>query len=309
MTVQAGNPAEPNRLTAAQRVLSILGVFDIENATLSLSEISRRTGLTLSTTHRLVNELRGWGALDRDADGRYSIGLRILELGTTSQGLRLREVALPFLEDLQHAVRANIHLAVADGHDVIYIESLRAREGVPVPSRLGGRWPMHATGTGLVLLAFASQEFQEEVLSSKLRRFTEYTPTEPDLLRHRLAEIRRSGLAIIESQLTYDAQAIAVPIRGPRDRVIAAVGLTIPTDMPPHALVPALATTARSISRTLGAPSASGTQGRTVTAPRRGRGLGAVPSEARRTVPGETRRRAAPTETRRAVPAEVRRPR
>src|SRR5919108_3351714 len=125
MTAQAGNPAEPNRLTAAQRVLSILGVFDIYNATLSLSEISRRTGLTLSTTHRLVNELRSWGALCRDGDGKYSIGLRILELGTlASQGLHLREVALPFLDDLQHAVRANIHLAVADGHDVIYIESL-----------------------------------------------------------------------------------------------------------------------------------------------------------------------------------------
>jgi DNA-binding IclR family transcriptional regulator len=301
MTGQVGDPAEPHRLTAAQRVLSILGVFDIDNATLSLSEISRRTGLTLSTTHRLVNELRVWGALDRDADGRYSIGLRILELGTTSQGLRLREVALPFLEDLQHAVRANIHLAVADGHDVIYIESLRAREGVPVPSRLGGRWPMHATGTGLVLLAFTSQEFQEEVLSSELRRFTEYTPTEPDALRHRLAEIRRSGVAIIENQLTYDARAIAVPIRGPRDQVIAAVGLTTRTDLPPHALVPALATTARGISRTLGAPSAGGTQGRTVAAARH-----AAPGEARHAIPAETTRRRPPAEARRAVPAEAR---
>src|SRR5919198_834375 len=258
MTVQAADP-KPKRLTAAQRVLSILGVFDIESAALSLSEISRRTGLPLSTTHRLVNELREWGALSRDGDGRYSIGLRILELGTTSQGLRLREVAVPFLEDLQHAVRANIHLAVADGHDVIYIESLRCMDGVPVPSRLGGRWPMHATGTGLVLLANAAQEFQEEVLSSKLRRFTEYTPIDPDALRWRLAEIRRSGVAIIEKQLTYDARAIAVPIRGPRDRVIAAVGLTTPIDPPsPHALVPALATTARAISRALGAPSAGG---------------------------------------------------
>src|SRR5919204_718107 len=309
MTGQTGDHAEPNRLTAAQRVLSILGVFDIDNATLSLSEISRRTGLTLSTTHRLVNELRVWGALDRDAEGRYSIGLRILELGTTSQGLQLREVAVPFLEDLQHAVRANIHLAVADGHDVIYIESLRSLDGVPVPSRLGGRWPMHATGTGLVLLANASQEFQEEVLSSKLRRFTEYTPIDPDALRWRLAEIRRSGVAIIENQLTYDARAIAVPIRGPRDQVIAAVGLTTRTDMPPHALVPALATTARGISRTLGAPSAGGTQGRTVAAPRPGRSLGRpVPTEARRDDPVEMRR-AAPAETRRAVPAEARRAR
>jgi DNA-binding IclR family transcriptional regulator len=270
MTVQATDSPRPKRLTAAQRVLSILGVFDIDNAALSLSEISRRTGLTLSTTHRLVNELRDWGALSRDADGRYSIGLKILELGTTSQGLQLREVAVPFLEDLQHAVRANIHLAVADGHDVIYIESLRSLDGVPVPSRLGGRWPMHATGTGLVLLANAPQEFQEEVLSSKLRRFTEFTPTDPDALRYRLAEIRRSGVAIIENQLTYDARAIAVPIRGPRDRVIAAVGLTTPLDAPsPHALVPALAATARAISRALGAPSAGGGGRRAAAVPRR----------------------------------------
>lgn len=274
MTVQAADHPTPKRLTAAQRVLSILGVFDIENAALSLSEISRRTGLNLSTTHRLVNELREWGALSRAADGRYSIGLRILELGTTSQGLQLREVALPFLEKLQHAVRANIHLAVADGHDVIYIESLRSLDGVPVPSRLGGRWPMHATGTGLVLLANAPKDFQDEVLSSELRRFTEYTPTDPDGLRYRLAEIRRSGVAIIENQLTYDARAIAVPIRGPRDQVIAAVGLTTPTESPsPHALVPALAATARAISRALGAPSAGGTGRRPEAARRRGAAL------------------------------------
>ncbi|XRQ10516.1 IclR family transcriptional regulator [Actinomadura welshii] len=273
MTVLATDSAKPDRLTAAQRVLRILEVFDIENAALSLSEISRRTGLHLSTTHRLVNELRDWGALCRDDEGRYSIGLRILELGTlASEGLQLREIALPFLDDLQHAVRANIHLAVADGHDVIYIESLHARDGVQVPSRLGGRWPMHATGTGLVLLAFASQEFQEEVLSSELRKFTEYTPTDPGALRHKLAEIRRSNVAIIANQITYDTRALAVPIRGPRDQVVAAVGMTVPTDAPSaHALVPALAATARGISRTLGAPSA-GVGARTPPPPRRARG-------------------------------------
>jgi DNA-binding IclR family transcriptional regulator len=148
-----------------------------------------------------------------------------------------------------------------------------------VPSRLGGRWPMHATGTGLVLLANAPQEFQEEVLSSKLRRFTEFTPTDPDALRYRLAEIRRSGVAIIENQLTYDARAIAVPIRGARDRVIAAVGLTTPLDSPsPHALVPALAATARAISRALGAPSAGGGGRRSASVPRRI----AVPAESPR---------------------------
>ncbi|GIH23985.1 IclR family transcriptional regulator [Acrocarpospora phusangensis] len=259
MAVPTGDSLESPRLTSAQRVLSILGVFDTENLSLSLSEISRRTGLTLSTTHRLVNELRCWGALSRSGDGKYSIGLRILELGTlTPQGGQLREIALPYLHDLQHATRANIHLGVPQGHDIVYIESLRARDTVPVPSRLGGRWPMHATGTGLVLLAHSSQEFQEEVLASKLRRYTENTLTDPDALRHFLAEVRKAGVAVVESQLTRDVMAVAVPIRGPRDHVVAAVGITVPSgSVSPRSLVPALSASARSISRALGAPSAA----------------------------------------------------
>ncbi|MFC6087050.1 IclR family transcriptional regulator [Sphaerisporangium aureirubrum] len=269
MTALTATSQEPGRVTSAQRLLSILGVFDVENVALSLSEISRRTGLTLSTTHRLVNELRSWGALSRDEDGRYSIGLRVLELGTLApQELELREVALPFLGDLQHATRANIHLAVADGHDVIYVESLRAREAVPVPSRIGGRWPMHATSTGLVLLAFSPWDFQEEVLSSELRRFTDHTLTDPGVLRHKLAEVRTSGVAIMQNHLTDNAMAIAVPIRGARDCVVAAVGITVETgSASPHSLVPALRTAARGVSRVLAAPPAD------VVAPRRGRRL------------------------------------
>lgn len=260
MTVPAAGSSEPNRLTSAQRLLSILGVFDVENVALSLSEISRRTGLSLTTTHRLVNELRGWGALSRDAEGRYTIGLRILELGTLApQELHLREIAHPFLDDLRHATGANIHLSVADGHDVVYVESLRARDAVAVPSRIGGRWPMHATSTGLVLLAFSSREFQEEVLASKLRRFTPYTLTDPEALRRKLAEVRRTGVAIMSNHLTDNATAVAVPIRGPRGQVVAAVGVTVLTgSVPPHSLVPALVTAARSISRALVASAAGG---------------------------------------------------
>lgn len=259
MTVLAAKSPKPKRLTSAQRLLSILGVFDVENVALSLSEISRRTGLSLTTTHRLVNELRGWGALSRDADGRYTIGLRILELGTLApQELHLREIAHPFLDDLRHATGANIHLSVADGHDVIYVESLRAPNAVAVPTRLGARWPMHATSTGLVLLAFSPRHFQEEVLASKLRRFTEYTLTDPEVLRRKLAEVRRSGVAIMANHLTDNAMAVAVPIRGPRDQVVAAVGVTVLTgSVSPHSLTPALITAARGISRALGAPSAA----------------------------------------------------
>lgn len=260
MTVTAIHSATKERMTAGQRMLAVLEVFGPDDLSLTLSEISRRSGLTLSTTHRLVGELRDWGALDRGLDGRYSIGLRLLELGSlTPRGLRLREVALPFLGDLQHATNANVHLAVRDGHDVIYVESLHARDCVRVLSRLGGRWPLHATGTGQVLLAFAGSEFREEVLSTKLRKFSSQTITDPDALRRTLASVRQTGVAVAEGQLLpEDAMAVAVPLRGPKDKVVAAMGVTVKAgSVSPRALVPALATTARAISRALGAPSAN----------------------------------------------------
>jgi DNA-binding IclR family transcriptional regulator len=254
----AGRGRDDGPVTAAGRVLAVLGAFDPSHESLTLSELSRRSGLTLTTTHRLVAELRRWGGLERDADGRYAIGLRLLELGALApHGLQLREVALPYLDDLHQATRANIHLAVRDGSDVVYVESLRARGAVQVLSRLGGRWPLHATGTGQVLMAFADRELQEELLSRPLEAFTSDTITDVARLRRVLAEVRRTGVAVAENQLTPEALAIAVPVHGRHDEVVAALGVTVQRGTAhTHALVPAVAATARGISRALGAPSA-----------------------------------------------------
>jgi DNA-binding IclR family transcriptional regulator len=250
--------AHSGQMTAAQRVLAILEAFDEDHLVLTLSEISRRAGLSLSTAHRLVGELREWGALERSVEGRYAIGMRVLELGCLEpQGMHLREVALPHLGDLQAAMNANVHLAVRDGHDTVYVESLRARGGAQVLSRLGGRWPLHATGTGQVLLAHASPQFQEEVLALPLQKYTKKTVTDPYELRRVLSDVRRTGVAVADESITHNAIAVAVAIRGPRDRVIAAVGVTLHREnWTPGAALPALTTTARAISRALGAPSA-----------------------------------------------------
>ncbi|MCW2740527.1 MAG: Transcriptional regulator, IclR family [Blastococcus sp.] len=266
-TPPVDGPRAAGPSTAAARMLALLAAFTPEHSALSLSEISRRTGLSLTTTHRLVGELREWGALERAADGRYGIGLRILELGALApHGLQLRELALPFLDDLHHATRANVHLAVRNGHDTVYVEALRARGAVQVLSRLGGRWPLHATGTGQVLLAFAPPEVQAEVVASPLRRFTANTITDAATLRKTLAEVRRTGVAIAENHLPpVGALAIAVPVRGAHDEVVAAVGVTVQRGTArSSSLIPAMAATARGISRALGAPSAIAADPRSV---------------------------------------------
>ncbi|GAA2353113.1 IclR family transcriptional regulator [Saccharopolyspora halophila] len=241
------------RPTAAGKVLAVLDAFGPRHRTLSLSEISRRAGLTLPTAHRLVRELLGWGALERDDDGRYSVGLRLLELSALApRGLELREAAFPCIQDLHQLTRGNVHLGVRDGLEVVYVEAIRARVRNPVSSRVGDRWPMHVTGTGLVLLAFAEPDLQEHVLNSPLERFTPLTVVDPAELRRKLAQIRQTGVAVARGQITLPDMVVAVPVHSPRGEVIAAISVVVETaEARPRELTALLTQASRSISRAL----------------------------------------------------------
>lgn len=241
--------------TAADRLLAVLAAFDRSASVLTLSEISRRAGLALPTAHRLLAQLVDWGALERDASGRYHVGLRLFELGVLApRGPMLREAALPFLEDLYEATRENVQLAVREGRDAVYIERLAGRSSVGVRTQLGAHWPLHATGVGLVLLAHAPADFQSDYLSGGLAAFTPHTVTDPERLRRMLAEVRRTGLAVSDRQITEDALSVAAPVRGADGSVLAAVSAVVHAPRShPAALGPAVLLAARCISRALAA--------------------------------------------------------
>lgn len=238
------------------RALQVLEAFTPDHRELTLTELAHRSGLPLTTAHRLVRDLAGWGALERDADGRYRIGLRLWEVASLApRGLGLRELALPFLEDLYQVTHENAQLAVREGLEVVYVERIAGREAVPVLTRVGGRFPMPPTGVGLVLLAHAPAAVQEEVLGAPLQRFTEKTITSPWELRRVLAEVRRTGIAISDRQVTMDALSIAAPVYGPAGGVVAAVSIVVRAPRPQRTgLVPVVQAAARGISRALAGP-------------------------------------------------------
>src|SRR4051812_31917683 len=87
--------------TSTQRALSVLDCFTSDNRVLTLSQIARKLGRPVSSTHRQLRELTTWGALERDERGRYQVGLRLWEVGSLApRSTDLRQAALPFLEDL-----------------------------------------------------------------------------------------------------------------------------------------------------------------------------------------------------------------
>ncbi|WP_405923331.1 IclR family transcriptional regulator [Streptomyces sp. NBC_00035] len=241
-------------LSAPDRLLAVLAAFDHGHPALSLTDISRRAGLTLTTAHRLVGALTEWGALERDEDGVYHVGLRLWEVAALApRGLALRQIALPYLEDLYEATHENVQLAVRDGSEVVYIEWISGRSAVGVRIQVGARWPLHATGVGLALLAHGDPAFQEAYCERPLAAFTPYTVTDPAKLRRELAEVRHAGVAVSSRQITDDALSVAAPVRGAGGSVVAAVSVVVPqVDAQVPVLIPAVRLAARGISRALG---------------------------------------------------------
>jgi DNA-binding IclR family transcriptional regulator len=243
--------------TRVGRAFAVLEAFTPARPNLTLSDIARRARLPLTTTHRLLAELCAAGALEREPDATYRIGLRLWEIASLApRGVPLREAALPFLEDLYEVTHENAQLGVREGHDVVYIERIAGRQAVGVLTRVGGRFPLHASGIGLVLLAHAPEHVQREVLEAPLRRFTDYTIVDPDRLKRVLAQVRRDGVAVSERQVTEDAMSVAAPITDPSGEVIAALSIVAKAGGTVAArLAPAVRAAALGTSRALSARS------------------------------------------------------
>lgn len=243
-------PTPAKSVTA--RALSVLGAFHVEEPELTLSEISRATGLPVATVFRLAGELEEGGFLQRDASGRYSLGIRLWEMGllTPVHG-HLREIAMPFLLNLQYNTRETVQLAVCDGLDAVYVEKLTMDVGVPVQSRIGARIPLHATAVGQVLLAHSDEMFIDLIANMPLNRYTENTITTKRALLRNLDEVRKRGFAHSTEEYLAGSTAIAAPIivNGKVDAAIGVVNYGLLADI--EKFVPELNEACRGLSARL----------------------------------------------------------
>jgi DNA-binding IclR family transcriptional regulator len=237
------------------RGFAVLDCFTSESNRLRLCDIAERTGLPKPTVHRIVTQLLAWRGLERE--GAYlRMGLRVFELGALArQRVELREVALPFMEDLYEATHETVHLGVLDGLEVVYVEKIAGHHGVTSPSRVGGRMPLYCTGLGKVLLSFESDEFVDKVIGAGLCARTCKTITSTARLRQELVDIRRAGVAFDYEESLTGMGCAAAPIVVEQGRASAALSVTMAlTRADPQRLAAAVRTAAGSISRSLGGP-------------------------------------------------------
>lgn len=207
VTTDTAKPREGAQ--AVHRTLALLRAFGDSPNDLSASDLARRLGLALSTTHRLLQAMTSTGFLEQDTDtARYRLGPTVAELGRAAYYRRGLHRAEPELADLSRRTGVVADLAVRVGaHAVILVGG--SLEG---DNRRTLRRPLHSTALGKVLLAWSELTDQQIAALSPLTAQTDRTITDPRTLRDELTTVRANGFALNDGESASGVRSIAVPV-------------------------------------------------------------------------------------------------
>ncbi len=240
--------------------LAVLSSFDRDRPSLSLKELSERMAWSKGTAYRFASTLVQLGYLDQDAaTKRYRPGIKVLDLGFTClSSLGLTERAQSYLEELFHETGQPVHIAVLDGHDIVYVARRADRSLTTIDLYVGARLPAYCTSMGKVLLAYRPWDEVRRIMRGvRMQPHTPSTATTLDRLRADLTAIVRAGYGMTDQELELGVRSIAAPIRDATGGVIAAVNVSTLTarvsiDQLRVDLLPKLLNAAGRISTALG---------------------------------------------------------
>lgn len=243
---------------AVARAIGLLKVFSDAQPEWSLADLAQVTKLNKTTAFRLLAALEAEGLVMRNSlSGGYRLGLELVALGGCAMRSNpLRAVSRPVLESLAQESDEAATLEVLAGNHVLIVDEVSSRHPMGMSQDVGSRLPAHATATGKLLLAYASEETLNGALRLPLVRLTGQTIVDLTRLRKQLAAIRQQGYAVATGELEQGFVAVAAPIYDRERQVVAAISvggssLRLPPERQPQVAV-MVQMAARQISRQLG---------------------------------------------------------
>lgn len=217
---------EDTRIPTNLRMLRLLEVLGRSDRSMSAADLTAHLGLPKQTVHRLCNTLVEEGFLTRPMDGkRFSPGRRARELGSgllfTSRSHIARH---QILQDIAREVRETVNFVVPEPTGMSYLDRVETDWPFRVQLPVGSNVPFHCTASGKTFMASLSPTRRSAFVSSlTLTALTNRTLTDTDALLSDLDQIKRRGYALDQEEFVEGMIAIAVPVRDPQGRFIAAL--------------------------------------------------------------------------------------
>lgn len=220
--------------SVVQRLTRVLCAFDDECPALTATQLAERADLSLSTTHRLVQDMVTEGLLLRAPNGSYRIGLTLWEITQRSSFYQsFSQAAKPFLEGMHQTLEQNVSLSILDPSQtsLIYLERLVSNPDPMDLTKVAGRLPVLSSASGLAMLAFSPKHVQERYLATAHRdKWVVERGMNQDDLRKKLAQVKAEGFAHSRAVLHADSSGSAAPVFGPQNEVLGALAVVVPLE-------------------------------------------------------------------------------
>jgi IclR family acetate operon transcriptional repressor len=228
-----GSAKSPHRgsIQSVDRALSLLESLAEAGGEASLTDLSRRTQLNVSTCHHLLSTLVNWGYVAKVPGRRsYALGARVLYLGHAC----LRQVDLPrraqaHIDRINQLTGESVHLAVLQGDTIVTLVKREARHAVRVDSGALGRLEApHATATGKAMIAWLPEDQIRRMLPDGLKRFTDNTIVDFAALIEELRLVRRNGFATDREEFQPGVFCVGAAIRDHAGAVVGSISASAP---------------------------------------------------------------------------------
>ncbi len=252
---EIGAAKSPGSIQVIERMMSLLDALAASPEPASLKQLAASTDLHPSTAHRILAAMVNARFAERHDAGNYRLGIRLLELGSLVKSrINLREVALPFMQELHEKIGEAINLGARHDDDIVYLERTSSgRALVRVVYLVGGRAPLHLTSLGkLFLAAESAQKVRDYAKRSGLPGKTPHSLTSLETLEKELDKVRRHDIAYDDEEAELGLKCVAAPIRDDEGRIIAALSVSAPADRHDPDWARQVKQTADKVSQTLG---------------------------------------------------------
>ena len=220
-----------NSLTSVSHAIRTLQLLR-ERQALRVSEVADTLGVARSTAHRLLTTLSEHGfVVQARSRGTYRAGPELVEVGLAAlRSLDVRRVAHPHLEALSAELRETVSLIVVQGATSWFLDSVESMEPLRVTSRTGHSLPAHCSSGGKILLAELSTDALRRIYpDERLPVVTARTVAVRTELEAELETIRRQGYATNFEGGQVGVSGVAVLVRDPEGRPLAAVAVSAPS--------------------------------------------------------------------------------
>lgn len=207
--------------TTVAKGFAVLEILARAKRPMRLSALTEALGFQKSNVHRLLGTLMALGYVEKDAEtARYFASLKTWELGAAIISTNgLRRALAPHLQKLHQQTQDTVLLAVAVGHEVLFLDRVAPARALRYTPMNGTRAPMVSTAAGRVFLAAMADP------AAAVARGLAAQPSNStaDTILESLPRVQSRGLAVVEGGLMAGTRAISAPIPGPDGRPVAAI--------------------------------------------------------------------------------------